>query len=122
MLDFSFFAVRQFDLYLFDFLRLARFSYVSRLSLVLLLDGCFRFAWFRFYRFAVPFRVGKVMIGVHKIIDGEIFFAVKQPGSSPDDLLELNHGIDRPHQDNIADVAGIHSGGELLRSGQDWSE
>ena len=41
------------------------------------------------------------------------------PGSPANDLLELDHGVDRPHQHDVADVAGIHAGGELLRSGQD---
>ena len=59
-----------------------------------------------------------MMIRLDEIIDGEIILAVKEPGAAADDLLELDHGIDRTHEDDVADIAGIHAGGELLRGGQ----
>ena len=61
----------------------------------------------------------KCSIGLHEIVDREIVLAVEQPRAAPDDLLELDHGADRPHQHDVADVARIHAGRELLRRGQD---
>lgn len=60
-----------------------------------------------------------MMVGLHEVMDREIVLAVVEPRPAPDDLLELDHGIDRPHQDDVADVAGIHPGREFLRRGQD---
>ena len=70
-------------------------------------------------RLPVPFRVAEVVMGLHEIVDGEVVLAVIEPCPPADDLFELDHGVDRPHQHDIADIAGIHAGGELLRSGQD---
>ncbi len=54
----------------------------------------------------------------HEVVNGEIVFAVVEPGATANDLLELNHGPDRAHQDDVANVAGIDASGELLRRGQ----
>ena len=34
--------------------------------------------------------------------------------AAPDDLLEFDHGNDRTHQYDVADVASIHPGGQFL--------
>ena len=81
-----------------------------------LADLCFGF---RLERLAVPFRIVEVVVRLHEVVDREVILAVVEPGAAADDLLELDHRIDRAHQDDVADVAGIHAGGELLRSGQD---
>ena len=63
-----------------------------------------------------------MVVGLDKIIDGEMIFALKQAGAPADDLLKLDHGVDRAHQDDIADIRGIHPSGELLRGGQDGGD
>ena len=70
-------------------------------------------------RLAVPFRVAEVLVRLHEIVDREVVLAVVEPRAAPDDLLELDHRVDRPHQHDVADVAGIDAGRELLRRGQD---
>ena len=49
-------------------------------------------------------------MGFHEIIDREVVLAVIEPGAAPDDLFELDHRLHRPHQHDVADIAGIHSG------------
>ena len=80
----------------------------SRLRLGLRLD-----------RLAVPFRIAEVVVRLHEIVDREVVLAVVEPRAAADDLLELDHRVDRPHQHDVADVAGIDAGRELLRGGQD---
>ena len=70
-------------------------------------------------RFAVPFGVAEVVMGVDEIVDREVVLAVVEAGAAADDLLELDHRVDRPHEDDVADVAGVDAGREFLRSGQD---
>ena len=48
----------------------------------------------------------------------KIILAVKGARAPTDDLLKLDHGLDRSHQHDVAHVAGVHPGGELARSGQ----
>ena len=43
------------------------------------------------YRLTFEFRVGKMMVSIYKVISGEVFFAVKQSCTVPDNLLKLNH-------------------------------
>ena len=57
-------------------------------------------------------------MGFYKIAYGEKVLAIKQPSSPADDFLDLDHRVDRPHQNNVANIAGIHSGGKFLRCGQ----
>ena len=73
----------------------------------------------RLERLAVPFRIAEVVVRLHEVVDREVVLAVVEPRAAPDDLLELDHRVDRPHQHDVADVAGIHAGGELLRGRQD---
>ena len=65
-------------------------------------------------RFAVPFRVTEVMVRVHEVVDREVVFAVVETRSATDDLLELDHRVDGAHQDDVANVAGIHTSRKLL--------
>ena len=55
---------------------------------------------------------------LHKIVNREVILAVIKPCAAPDDLLELNHGVDWSHQNDVADVAGVHASGKLLRRGE----
>ena len=59
------------------------------------------------------------MVSLNEIVDGEVVLAFEQPGATANDLFELDHGIDWAHQDDVADVAGVHAGGEFLGGGQD---
>src|SRR5579872_2008756 len=65
--------------------------------------------WFRLQRFAVPLRIGEMMVGLHKVVDGEIVLAIVKPRAPANDLLELDHGVDRAHENNVADVPRIHT-------------
>ena len=49
------------------------------------------FAWFFCKGFAIPLGIRKVLIGIHKIVDGEELFPVEQARSATDNLLELNN-------------------------------
>ena len=60
-----------------------------------------------------------MVMRLHEVVDREVILPVVKPRAAPDDLLELDHRVDRAHQDDVADVAGVHAGGELLRCGQD---
>ena len=73
----------------------------------------------RLHRFAVPFRIAEMVVRLHEIVDREVILAVVKPRAAADDLLELDHRVDRAHQHDVADVAGIHAGREFLRGGQD---
>ena len=46
---------------------------------------------FRVKRFAVPFGVVEVFVGFYEVVDREVVFAVVEPGTSADDLFELDH-------------------------------
>ena len=82
----------------------------------------FGLLWLRLNRFPIPLRVAEVMVRLHKIVDREVVLAVIEPRAAPDDLFELDHRVDRAHQHDVADIAGIDSGRELLRGCQDgWN-
>ena len=49
-------------------------------------------------------------------------FAIKNPRAPSHDLLEFNHGADAAVEDDIAHIAGIHTGGEHLRRGEDGGD
>ena len=68
--------------------------------------------WFTWL--SIPLRIAEVMVGLHEIVDGEVVLAVIEPRAAADDLFELNHRVDGPHQRDVADVAGVHAGRELL--------
>lgn len=76
-------------------------------------------AGLRLQRLAVPFGVAEVKIGLHEVIDGEVVLAIVKACVAADDLLELDHGVDRPHRNDVANIAGINAGRELLRGGKD---
>jgi hypothetical protein len=72
--------------------------------------------------FTVPFRVVEMLVGFHEVVDGEVVFAPKGASAAADDLFELDDGADDPQQDDVADVAGIDTGGELLGGGEDGGD
>src|SRR5690606_9483143 len=66
----------------------------------------------RVYRFPIPLRVAEMLVGFHEVVDGEVVLPVVQPRTPADDLLELDHRVDGPHQNDVADVARVYPGGE----------
>ena len=50
------------------------------------------------------------MVGFHEVIDREEVLPFEEAGAASDNLLELDHGIDRAHEDDISDVASINTG------------
>ena len=64
--------------------------------------------------FAVPLWIAEVMVGLHKVVDGEVVLTLVQSRTSPDDLLELDHGVDWSHQHNVSHIAGIDPSRKLL--------
>ena len=74
--------------------------------------------WLRLQRFAIPFRIAEVVMRLHEIVDREVVLAIVEPRAAADDLLELDHRVDRAHQHDVADVARVHAGRKLLRCGQ----
>jgi len=69
------------------------------------------------FRFAIPFRVGKIMMSFDKIKDGKKVLTLIEERTTANNLLEFNHIVARAHQHNITHIAGIHAGGEFAR----WS-
>jgi len=67
------------------------------------------FNWF--FGFTVPFGVGEVMMGVHEVVEGEVFLAIEETCAATDDLFELDHRVDGTHEDDVADVARVHACG-----------
>jgi len=55
-----------------------------------------------------------MVMGFNEIIDCEIVFPIVKPCATTDDLLELDYGVDRAHEDDVSDVAGVYAGGEFL--------
>jgi hypothetical protein len=53
----------------------------------------------------------------HEVVDGEVVLPVVKARAATDNLLELDHGVDRAHEHDVADIAGVHAGRELLRGG-----
>lgn len=47
--------------------------------------------WIGFERFTVPLWVAEMVIGLHKVVDSEIVFAVIETSATSDDLFEFNH-------------------------------
>src|SRR5690606_40295418 len=63
---------------------------------------------FRFDRLAIPLRITEVVMCLHEVIDREVILPVVEPRSAPDDLLELEHRVHRPHQYDVADVECVY--------------
>jgi hypothetical protein len=49
-------------------------------------------------RLAIPLRVAEMMVRLYEVVDREVVLAIVKPRAAPDDLLELDHRIDGPHQ------------------------
>ncbi|MEN9561069.1 MAG: hypothetical protein RIQ56_342 [Candidatus Parcubacteria bacterium] len=56
-----------------------------------------------------------MLIRFHEIMNGEVILPIEETCPATDDLLELDDRVDRPHQHDVAHVARIDAGRELLR-------
>lgn len=70
-------------------------------------------------RVAVPLLIIEVLVRLHEVVDREEVLPIEGPRATPDDLLELDHRFDGPHQNDVSDVPGIHPRGQLVRRRQD---
>ena len=70
-------------------------------------------------RRSVPLLVVEVVVRFHEVVDREVVLAIVEPRAATDDLLKLDHRIDRAHEDDVSDVARIDAGRKFLRRGQD---
>ncbi len=61
-------------------------------------------------------------VRLHEIVNREVILTVVKSRAAPDDLLEFDHGIDRAHQHDVADVARVHARRKLLRRGQNGGD
>ena len=71
---------------------------------------------------AVEGRVGKIArgrTGVIENVEPELAVVIAHARAAPDDLLELGHGIDETHKNDVAAGGRIEAGGEQLRGGED---
>ena len=59
-----------------------------------------------------------MLVGLHEVIDREVVLAVEEPGAAPNNLLELDHLLNRSHQHDVTDVPCVHTGREFPRRGQ----
>jgi len=50
-----------------------------------------------------------MVVGLHEVVNGEIVFPVVKTSTAPNDLLELNHGVYRAHEDDVPNVTGTHA-------------
>jgi hypothetical protein len=68
---------------------------------------------------SIPFFVLEILVSPYEIIDGKIVLIVKEACTPTDDLLKLHHIIDRPQEDDVPHILGVHSGREFLRGSKD---
>ena len=55
-----------------------------------------------------------MVVGIHEVVDREVVLTLVETGATPHNLLELDDGVDGSHKDNVPNVPGIDTGGELL--------
>ena len=65
-----------------------------------------RLSRLRLDRLPVPFGIVEVVVRLHEVVDRKIVLAVEKPRPAPDNLLELDHGVDRAHQQLLRDNQG----------------
>ena len=100
------------------FLVTAILSSVVRVGLMLI-AGAGIVAADRAEGISIPLLVLEILVSPYEVIDGKIVLIVKEARTPTDDLLELDHIIDRSQEDDITYVLGVHSGREFLRGGKD---
>ena len=68
---------------------------------------------------AIPLGILEILVCSYEIVNGKVKLIIKKARASSDNLLELNHIIDRAEKHDIAYIASIHACGEFLRGGKD---
>ena len=63
---------------------------------------------------AIPLGILEILVCSYKIVNGKVELIIKKARASSDNLLELNHIIDRSEEYDIAHIASIHASGEFL--------
>ena len=71
---------------------------------------------------AIPLGILEILVCSYKIVNGKVELIIKKSCASSDDLLKLDHIIDRSEKHDIAYIASIHARGEFLRGGKDDGE
>ncbi len=59
---------------------------------------------------SVPLGIEEVVICIDKVVDREIFLAIKKPRAASNDLFEFDHRINRTHQDDVSHISGVNAG------------
>ena len=77
--------------------------------------------FFGFNRLPVPIWIEEMLVRFDEIVNCEVVLSIIEPGSTPNDLFELDDGIDGAHEHNVADISSINPCSQFLRSGQDLS-
>src|SRR5262245_53141080 len=57
-----------------------------------------------FNRLAVPLRIVEMVMSLNKIVDREVVLAIVKSCTATDNLLELDHGVDRSHENDVSNV------------------
>ena len=57
-----------------------------------------------------------MIVRIHKVVDREGVLTFKQTRAATNNLLKLNHRIDRAEQDDVTDLGRVDTSAELLRS------
>ena len=52
-----------------------------------------------------------MVVCLHEVIYRKVILSVVKSRPAANDLLELDYGVDRPHQHYISDVTGVDPGG-----------
>jgi hypothetical protein len=60
-----------------------------------------------------------MVVGFYEVVDGEVILPLVQSCAPSNDLLKLDHGVHRTHQDDVPHIPSIHTSTQLLAGGQD---
>ena len=74
----------------------------------------------RFYWLAVPFRIVEMKVRLYEIVDGEVILSIIKARTTSNDLFELDHRVDRAHENDVADIAGVHAGRDGPAAHEYW--
>jgi hypothetical protein len=48
-------------------------------------------------------------VGLHEVVNREVILSIVEPRAAPDDLFELDHRIHPSQEDDVPDIARVHS-------------
>ena len=70
----------------------------------------------------IPLGILEILVCSYEIVNGKVELIIKKARASSDNLLELNHIIDRSEEYDIAHIASVHACREFLRGGKNDGE